>query len=203
MFEAQENKRRLVAIELHDEIRQLITGLNLVLDQKRQDTATQIVDGRAITNELFQRVREMTLNLRPTALDDFGLFAALNDLCKRFTRQIKILIQHNINPLDVRRFDKNIETAVFRVVQEALTNMARHAETAEAKVTLTVSPIHIQVCTTDSGKGFDMNLANTTASTGLSGMAEHVNLNGGHFILKSKPSEGTLVLADFELKSME
>lgn len=203
VFEAQENERRYMAVELHDEFGQLITGLRLVLDQKRQDVSTQIADARAITNELFQRVREMTFNLRPTALDDFGLFAALNDLFKRFTRQTRIVIHGNVNPLDDRRFNKNIETAAFRVVQEALTNIARHAEVAEANVTLTITPTHLQISIKDSGKGFDMDSKDTSISTGLSGMAERINLADGRFILKSKPGEGTLVLADFELKPTE
>ncbi len=203
VFEAQEKERRLVAVELHDEIGQLITGLKLVLDQKRQNTPAQIAEAREITNDLFQRVREMTLNLRPTALDDFGLFAALNDLFKRFTHQTNILVHSNVNPLDDRRFDKNIETSAFRVAQEALTNVARHAKATEANVTLTVMPTRIQICITDSGKGFDVSLTDTTASTGLSGMAERVNLTGGRFILKSKPGEGTLVLADFDMKPTE
>jgi signal transduction histidine kinase len=203
VFEAQEKERRNVAVELHDEIGQLITGLRLVLDLKRQDFPTQISEARTITNELFQRVREITLNLRPTALDDLGLFAALDDLFKRFTRQTKIAIHSKVNPMETRRFDKNIETAAFRVVQEALTNTARHAGVTEANVTVIHTPAQLQVAITDAGKGFDLDMKNPLKSTGLSGMAERVRLAGGRFSLRSKPGEGTLVLADFNLKSTE
>ena len=145
----------------------------------------------------------MSLNLRPAVLDDFGLPAALSDLFKRFTSQTKLTIRHNINPLDERRFDKAIEIAVFRVVQEALTNIARHADVNEANVILTVTPIHMQISIADSGKGFDSRSRSTSVSTGLSGMAERVNMAGGHFILQSTPGNGTLVLADFDLKQVE
>jgi signal transduction histidine kinase len=200
---AQENERRHVAVELHDEIGQLITGLKLILERKQDDMSTLLTEARAVTNELMQRVREMSLDLRPAALDDFGLPAALNDLFKRFASQTKISLHHNINPLDERRFDKAIEIAAFRVVQEALTNVARHADINEANVTLTVTPDHMQIRIADLGKGFDINSRDMSASTGLSGMAERVNMAGGHFTLQSAPGKGTLILIEFDLKQVE
>lgn len=203
VLDAQENERRHVAVELHDEIGQLITGLKLILERNGDDKHTQLAEARAVTNELMQRVREISLNLRPAVLDDFGLPAALNDLFKRFTRQTKITIHHNINPLDERRFDKAIEIAVFRVAQEATTNIARHAGVNEASVLLTIAPNHMRISIADSGKGFYINPKNMSVSTGLSGMAERVNMAGGHFSLQSAPGKGTLVLADFDLKQAE
>jgi len=153
--------------------------------------------------ELMQRTREMSLNLRPAALDDFGLSAALNDLFKRFTSQTKVVIHHNINPLDERRFDKTVEVAAFRVVQEALTNIARHAAVSEAGVVLTVSPDCLQISIADAGRGFDVKSKDINASTGLSGMAERVNMAGGHFSVQSAPGKGTRILIDLELKQPE
>jgi signal transduction histidine kinase len=190
---AQENERRHVAVELHDEIGQLITGLKLILER-------QIAEARVVTSELMQRVREISLNLRPAVLDDFGLPAALNDLFKRFSHQTKIAIHHNINPLDERRFNKAIEIAVFRVAQEATTNIARHAGVNEANVTLTITPDCLRISIADSGKGFELPSGEIgVSSTGLSGMAERVNIAGGQFSLQSAPGKGTLVLAEFEL----
>jgi signal transduction histidine kinase len=203
VLEAQENERRHVAVELHDEIGQLITGLKLILERRQEDTSTLLAEARAVANELMQRVREMSLNLRPAALDDFGLPAALGDLFKRFASRTKITIHHNINPLDERRFDKAVEIAAFRVAQEALTNVARHADVNEANVTLTVTPEHMQISIADLGKGFDINSRDMNVSTGLSGMAERVNMAGGRFSLQSAPGEGTLVLAVFDLKQAE
>jgi signal transduction histidine kinase len=197
---AQENERRRMAVELHDEIGQLITGLKFILERRDEDTATLFAEARTVTNELMQRVREMSLNLRPTVLDDFGLFAALSDLFKKFTSQTKIKIIHNVNPMDDSRFDKQLETTVFRVVQEAITNIARHADVTEAEVKVDVSPGILYVSISDSGSGFDLQSVEGSASTGLSGMAERVNMAGGHFSIQSKPGNGTLILAQFELK---
>jgi len=203
VLDAQENERRLVAVELHDEIGQLITGLKLILERAGEDVPTLLAEVRAITNELMQRVREISLNLRPAVLDDFGLPAALNELFKIFSRQTKITIHHNIDPLDERRFDKAIEIAVFRLAQEATTNIARHAGVVEASVALDISPNHLQISITDSGKGFEVHSKEMSVSTGLSGMAERVNMAGGHFSLQSMPGKGTQVCAEFDLKELE
>lgn len=203
MLEAQENERRRMAVELHDEIGQLLTGLKLILEHGREDPAQAFSEARAVTNDLVQRVREMSLNLRPAALDDLGLFAALDGLFKRFTSQTRIAIQSNVNPLDDRRFGMAVETAAFRVAQEALTNVARHANVNEARVTVTISPARLRICIDDAGKGFDVNVKNNPFSTGLSGMAERTRLAGGVFSMQSKPGEGTLVFADFDLTSLE
>jgi signal transduction histidine kinase len=203
MLEAQENERRRMAVELHDEIGQLLTVLKLILERGRDNPAQAFSEARTVTNDLVRHVREMSLNLRPTALDDLGLFAALDGLFKRFTTQTRIIVHSNVSPLNEQRFERAVETAAFRVTQEALTNIARHAEVNDARVTLTVSPARLRVCIADSGKGFDAGAKNHLASTGLSGMAERVRLAGGVFSLQSKAGEGTLVLAEFDLKPTE
>jgi len=204
-LDAQENERRYVAVELHDEIGQLITGLKLILERTdEEDTPALLAEARVVTNELMQRVREMSLDLRPAALDDFGLSAALDDLFKRFTSRTRVAVHHNINPLDENRFSKSIETTVFRVVQEAITNIARHAEVNEASVTLVRKPNFLRVSIADSGKGFDVQSKDLSViSTGLSGMRERVQLAGGRFVLESAPGKGTLVLAEFDLEQTE
>ncbi len=202
-LDAQENERRFIAVELHDEIGQLITGLKLILERKDNNIPALLTDARAVTNELMQRVREISLNLRPAALDDFGLPAALDDLFKNFTSRTRITIQHNINPLDEHRFNKTIETTVFRMVQEALTNIARHAGVTEANVTLIIKPDLLRVSIVDVGEGFDIRSKDGSASTGLSGMKERVHLAGGRFTLQSAPGKGTLVLAEFDLEQTE
>ena len=203
MLEAQENERRRMAVELHDEIGQLLTGLKLILEHGREDPAQAFSEARVVANDLVQRVREMSLNLRPAALDDLGLFAALDGLFKRFTSQTRIAIHSNVSPLNDRRFERAVETAAFRVAQEALTNVARHAGVNEARVTVTISPARLRICIDDAGKGFDVNQKNHPFSTGLSGMSERTRLAGGVFSMQSKPGEGTLVFADFDLTSVE
>jgi|GEM_PF-555269 len=202
-IEAQENERRHVAVELHDEIGQLITGLKFILERGGDHPASPLTEARAVTNELMQRVREISLNLRPAVLDDFGLPAALDDLLKRFSNRTHILIHHNINPLDEHRFNRAIETTVFRVTQEATTNIARHAGVTHASVTLIIKPDLLRISIVDEGRGFDPQAIQIIASTGLSGMKERVQLTGGRFALKSEPGKGTLVLAEFDLKQTE
>lgn len=199
ILDSQERERRFLAIELHDEIGQLITGLKLILEHTNEDSSTLLAEARAVTNELMERVREISLDLRPSALDDLGLFAALDDLFRRFTSRTRITIHHNIAPLDEQRFNRTIETAVFRVVQEALTNIARHAGVAEASVTLIVSPNMLRISVLDDGNGFNVHSKQTGASTGLSGMQERVQVVGGRFLLDSAPGKGTLIVAEFDL----
>ncbi len=203
VLNAQENERRRIAMELHDEVGQLLTGLKLILEHPRENKSLVLYEAHAVAIELIQRVREMSLNLRPSALDDFGLFPALDGLIKRFASQTKIIIHHNINPLEERRFDKFIEITVFRVVQEALTNIARHAGVNEASVTLTVTDDCLQVSIIDTGKGFDVMSKDATSSVGISGMTERMNMAGGIFTLKSIPGEGTIVLVKFDLNGRD
>lgn len=203
MLEAQENERRQVAIDLHDEIGQLMTGLKLVLDEKRTDTARQVMEAREITQELFTSLRTIILNLRPGTLDDFGLFAALDELFKRYTKQTQIEVRHNIHAMDERRFTRGVETGAFRVIQEALTNCARHAGVQTVTVMVDENLEGLEVLIRDEGKGIDLENVQTGLSSGLAGMAERVQLAGGRFELCSKPGEGTEVRAIFNLTARE
>ena len=188
----QETFSRNLALELHDEIGQIITGLRYILEQ-----------ARAVTDELLKRVRDLTLDLRPTVLDDFGLNAALDWYLRRFSQQSGLSILHNLDPFSERRVDKIIETTVFRVAQEALTNIVRHAGAKEANLTLTIDADHLQLSVLDSGCGFDPARVSPGRSSGLSGMQERANLAGGFFYLQSTPGEGTLILLDFDITSEE
>jgi signal transduction histidine kinase len=198
---AQENERRRLALELHDEVGQTITGLKLILEQASADPVSRMTQALGVTNELMRQVREISLELRPTVLDDFGLCAALDWLFKRFSNQTGVVIHHNVNPLSEQRFEKAIETAAFRVTQEALTNLARHAGVKEANVTLTIDPNSLILSISDAGKGFDLKKRPGVESSGVSGMAERVSLAGGYFNIQTTPGEGTLITVEFELAS--
>lgn len=204
---AQENERRQLAIELHDEIGQLLTGLKLLLDRYNDAAPSDLqairAQAREITLELFQRVRNLSLDLRPTVLDDFGLFAALHWLFKRFEEQASLKINHNISTLDERRFPKAVETAAFRLIQEALTNIARHAGVNAATVNLDIRPEQLKITVLDAGAGFDPQQIVAGRSTGLSAMRERVRLAGGTFHLQSAPGKGTLITAEFPLSRGE
>lgn len=207
VISVQETERRHLAMELHDEIGQQLTALKILLINlvNYQGAEYQAERKKAIniTEQLLNQVRELTLNLRPTMLDDLGLIAALYWFFNRFTQQTKIKVVHNIDPLDNRRFSDVIETTIFRVVQEALTNIARHAKIDEVMVTLGIEPRLLRLSIVDSGKGFNINQITPGNSTGISSMRERVALAGGKFNIQSTPGEGTIIEAEFSLPNME
>jgi signal transduction histidine kinase len=140
LFEVQETERRHIARELHDEIGQLLTALQLLLDiterSPAQHIATNLPKVQALLQELMNRVRYLSLDLRPPMLDDLGLLPALIWQMKRYTTQSQVAVDFRHAGLEGRRFHPDLETAAFRIVQEALTNVARHAGVKHAAVRL-------------------------------------------------------------------
>ncbi len=204
LVEVQETERRYLARELHDEVGQLLTGLKLRLAMARrlpQEEAAGLIDeSLAGLNELMTRVREMSLNLRPAVLDDLGLLAALQWHFDRFMAHTGIKIDFRHEGLKGIRFSPPIETAAFRIVQEAMTNIARHAQAAAARVDVLVDPEKLQVRIADNGCGFDLDAALAArASNGLTGMSERALLAGGCLTIESKRNGGTILLAAFPL----
>lgn len=205
LLEVQEREKHLLAAELHDDLGQSLTSLKLMLEltcrarpsSNRQKKVTEALE---LVSELMNKVRNLSLELRPAMLDDFGLFAALHWLYDRFRSQTGISIQYNHNLDCDRRFEPHVETAAFRIIQEALTNIARHASVQEAQVTISINGgLCIEVA--DKGAGFDAVQAIQKAanSTGLSGMQERARLLGGNVEIISKPDSGTRVLAQIPL----
>ncbi len=207
LIEVQETEQRRVAVELHDVFGQLLTGLKMSLEKalqdENEDQRADINQAIEIVGQLLSQVRDFSLDLRPTILDDLGLFAALNWFFARFTEQTGIRVIHNINPLEEKRFAANIETSIFRMVQEALTNVARHAGVSEVMVTITLELKSIKVCVIDTGKGFDEKSLEPGSSTGISGMRERVTWVGGTFNLNAVPGEGTIIESEFPIVMKE
>jgi signal transduction histidine kinase len=206
-IEVQELERRRLAMELHDDLGQLITGLKMTLENGMAgpdvDSKNRFAEALAISNQLLSNVREISLNLRPTMLDDLGLFAALDWLFKRYTQQTNIQVIHNINPLEERRFSTLIEITVFRLIQEALTNAARHADVTEISVSMVMEPEVLRITIVDQGKGFNIENLSSGESTGISSMRERVSWVGGVFNIQSTPGEGTIISGDFMLEDTE
>jgi signal transduction histidine kinase len=203
LVDAQETERRLVARELHDEIGQVLTGLKLLLDTSSNlspdVTAVRLVKAQELVARLVDQVHDLSLDLRPTMLDDLGLLPALLALFKRYTAQTRVRVTFYHDGLD-RRFELELETSVYRIVQEALTNVARHSKVSEAAVRLWADEkaVHLQI--EDRGKGFEVESAFTErASTGLPGMRERAIALGGEFTVESTPETGTLIMAEIPL----
>jgi signal transduction histidine kinase len=190
LVQVQETERAEIARELHDEVGQLLTGLNLMVEAGDLDAAGRRGEVRRVVGELIARVRDLSVSLRPPMLDLLGLLPALLWQVDRFEAQSRIgVVFHHAN-LD-RRFPAEIETAAFRIVQEALTNVARHASVARVRVEVTAEATRLRVVVEDEGPGFDVGAAHAGASSGLAGMRERARLLGGRLTIDSRPNAGT------------
>jgi len=204
LVDLQETERRHIAHELHDEIGQLLTGLKLTLEMTgRRLAAADKADLRraqALVDELVGRVRDLSLDLRPAMLDDLGLVPALVWAMGRYTERTGVHVRFHHVGLE-RRLPPAVETAAYRLVQEALTNVARHAGVQEAQVGLRTTGDALEIAIEDRGAGFDpaAGLADG-ASSGLPGMRERAVSLGGDLTIASAPGAGTRVTARLPLR---
>jgi PAS domain S-box-containing protein len=205
LVQTQETERRRIAQELHDETGQILTGLKLTLDVAlRQigegDGRSTLSRAAAMLETLQKQVRTLSLNLRPVALDDLGLLPAVLMLCNQYEVHMSVRVRTIHNGISGRRFASEIETTAYRIVQEGLTNVARHASVPEATVRLWTDEEVLGIQVEDCGKGFAVELAEFVArSSGLSGMRERVLLVGGEFTIESTPGTGTRLTAELPL----
>jgi PAS domain S-box-containing protein len=203
LLEVQEAERRHLARELHDEVGQLLTGLRLLL-KLNGDASIDTIKGRfdqarSIVDDLFGTVRRLSFDLRPADLDQFGLLPALLALFERYTSQTGILVDFKHRDVD-RRFESKVETAAYRVVQQALTNTAQHAGVAGVTVRLWAEANKLQLQVEDRGRGFDPEIVmKVTRSSGLFGMSERTSLVGGRLTIDSAPGKGTTITAELPL----
>jgi signal transduction histidine kinase len=203
MLEVQEEERRRIARELHDEIGQVLTGLKLLLDASVTQPEKS-AKARQMVNELIGRVRQMSLDLRPAMLDDLGLLPALIWQIDRYSSQTGIEVQFNQVGLQDRRFDSQVEITAYRLVQEALTNVARHAQVTEASVRVWVGESTLLVHVSDQGVGFDLGtVLHQMDGRGLLGMRERVKYVGGKLSIESQPGRGTQVMAELPVAELE
>jgi signal transduction histidine kinase len=199
----QEAERAHLARELHDEVGQMLTGLNVVLEiGARGNTSTlqrQIQAAQAIVNDLTSQVRQLSLDLRPSILDDLGLLPALSWHLKRFTAQTQVAVEFQHSVPDITLAPESAITA-YRIVQEALTNIARYAPGASAMLQLWVVDTTLYIQISDNGPGFDLEATLASSSTrGLAGMRERVNLVDGHFSIETAPGAGVHITAEIPL----
>lgn len=200
LLRVQEDERRALAQELHDQVGQLLTGLRFQLEAARNGGPNAPLDeALTLTSELLKSVRALTLQLRPRLLDDLGLRPALEWQTKLFHHQTGIEVDLEIS-LPPRRLAAELETAVFRLVQEALTNVARHSGANRASVTVTADDVALLVEVSDRGCGFDPRTAlSEHDSLGLAGLTDRVRLAGGRLDIFSEPGQGTRLHAEFPI----
>lgn len=201
LLRVQEDERRAIAAELHDQVGQLLTGLRFQLENARTKSSA-LPEAIATTDELLRTVRELTLQLRPRMLDDLGLRPALEWHVGRFRTQTNIAVELDL-ALPETRLPAVLETTVYRMVQEALTNIARHSGADAAVVTVAADPSALHVEISDRGRGFDTAAALAKhTSIGLAGLSERVHLAGGMLELFSRAGQGTRIHAEFPLNTI-
>jgi signal transduction histidine kinase len=206
LLAAQENERRRIARGLHDELGQTLTALRLNL-QRLSPTTTEvpiIADSVSLVDDALTRVRALALELRPSVLDDLGLTAAVEWYAKRSSERAGYAISV-VSTLGVERLPEPVETAAFRVLQQALVNTARHAKARHVRVELARASRELELTVIDDGVGFDVTTATANAeagdSLGLLEMRETVTLANGTLSLTSQAGRGSIVRARFPLES--
>jgi len=199
----REEERSRIARELHDEIGQVLTGIKFTLVTSLRDlhggATSNLARALALTNELIGKVRDLSLELRPAMLDDFGLLPALRWHLDRYRTQFDIKVNFKHEGLEGRRLEPETEIAAYRIVQEALTNVARHAKIDKVDVSVSADEGAVRVRIQDKGAGFDPHSMSLGATGGLSGMRERTTLLGGWLKIDSVPGSGALVSAELPL----
>lgn len=197
---AQEEERRRLALELHDELGQALTAIKINLQAQGrftgQSPAELNVENIRIVDEALQQVRGLALALRPAMLDDLGLAAALHWIAGQTSARSGFSVKFRAERMAVR-LAPEIETACYRIVQEALTNIARHAQATAVNIDLESDGDDLVLRVKDDGCGFDVVAVNVRTagggSVGMLGMRERATLLGGRLDIESMPGQGCTV----------
>lgn len=198
---AQEEERRRIARELHDEASQALTSVLIGLDRALQEMPPhleepreQVVSLKRITENTLEEIRGLIYDLRPTLLDDLGLAPALRWYSQNYSEKTGIKVSLLVKDLE-ERLPPPVETALYRIVQEALTNAVKHAQAREVVVRLGRADAGVTLAIQDDGEGFDVeqmkSSGNGPRGLGLFGIGERVALLGGDFEIDSAPGHGT------------
>lgn len=198
LMKAQEAERRAIANELHDEVGQSLTAIKLLLEANGPSSPTNgpdpVAQAHDLVDELLDRVRRLSLDLRPAMLDDLGLWPTLEWHMERFEAYTGVQVEATERNVDGQSLPSSVETTAYRIVQEALTNVARHAQTDRVQVHVEVQAQELHIDIRDRGVGFPLNQTTSEqASTGLTGMRERAELLGGALAIDSSRGEGTRV----------
>ena len=206
LVETQELERRQIARELHDQVGQSLTGLSINLNiintqlspESRRKVASRLQDSLNLVDITVERIRDVMAELRPAVLDDYGLEAGLRWLGKRFTERMGV--STNVYSVEVApRLPLERETALFRIAQEALNNIAKYAQAKQVTLTLEALDERIRLTIADDGIGFDATArrqAGTPISWGMSLMRERARGVGGDMSIESIPGKGTAIVAE-------
>jgi two-component system sensor histidine kinase UhpB len=189
---AQESERQRIARELHDEVGQTLTGVILQVEglaaEIPDELREQLDELRETVRHGANEVRTIARRLRPDALNELGLASALAALAAAFERQTRVTVSRDVQPVDV---SPEAELVLYRVAQEALTNVARHADASHVELQLREESDHIVLAVADDGRGLDTGALDS--SQGIRGMRERAMLVAARLSIESRPGEGTTV----------
>jgi PAS domain S-box-containing protein len=201
----QEEERRHLARELHDEIGQALTAakinLQAAMEEPDQAKSKRIHETTAILERLLGQVRQISLNLRPSTLDDLGLVPALRSLLDEQGRRASVAVRFSAKNMP-ENLDPEIQTTCFRIAQEAITNAVRHARATQIRVELSQENGNLRLQIRDNGTGFDAESAQAqTIGLGLVGMKERAALVGGRTRIMASRGKGATVDVTLPLMS--
>jgi signal transduction histidine kinase len=199
LMQAQEQERLHLSRELHDESGQLLAGLMVQLGLLERDFDQPDLVGKRVgelkqtTNELQDNLHKLAVDLRPASLDHLGLVTALEQYVSEFSEQYNLKVDFDTVGMQRERLPRDVETALFRIVQESLTNVVLHAQASRVDVLLSQRSNHVVATIEDDGVGFIPTSPTFEEHLGLFGMRERVEMLGGKFTLESSPGKGTTV----------
>jgi signal transduction histidine kinase len=203
LVEVQESERRYVARELHDETSQALTALIFGLRQLEQDVEhpenipPRIAELKQIIDRILENLHRLAMDLRPVALDHLGLLPAIEGLVNDTTRRSSLKIHFKTAGLtEEDRLPPDQETAIYRIVQEALTNVARHSSASNVDVILERREGKLIVIVEDDGIGFNTDEIPKSGHLGLLGMQERAEMMDGSLLIESRPGGGTTLVLE-------
>jgi len=203
LVRAQEDERRALSRELHDEVSQAFSAILMEIDnlldlEQPASVRPRLQMVRNLATRGVDVTRNMSLLLRPSMLDDFGLIPALRWLARDVSRRTGLRVQVEA-PEAADELPDEHRTCIFRLVQEALNNVARHAQARNVQITVATEPSRVSVRIQDDGAGFD---TRWVRGLGLLGMEERVRHVGGHFSVDSQAGRGTVLNAELPLAAI-
>lgn len=202
LVQGQETERRHIARELHDEAGQALTTLRVGLHLLEQDAhdaeavVTRTGKLKRLTETVLDNLHRLAMDLRPASLDHLGLVAALDQFIEAFNDQYNLMVQFETVGLNEQRLSATMEINLYRIVQEALTNIGRHAKATRADVLIKRRGERIIVVIEDDGLGFDPKVVNRKSRLGLLGMRERAEMLGGSLTVESRLNAGTTVYVE-------
>lgn len=199
LMEVQEEERLHLSRELHDESGQILAALMVRLGLLERDVEipeqrhAHIAELRRIAKELLNNLHHLAVKLRPASLDHLGLTTALKQYADEYSRQYQVEVQFDALEIETTRLPAEFETALFRIMQESLTNIALHAQANRVDILLNRRNGCLVMTIEDNGVGFDPNLIANESRLGLFGMRERVDMLGGRLMIESSPGKGTTI----------